>query len=327
MTRKASKFKVGLFVLVGVLLMVSGLIWLGASRYLKGSTTYATYFSESVQGLQMDSVVKYRGVEVGRVKAIRVAPDNTLIEVVMDIVFKGKVDQNMVASLKMVGITGIAYVELDQRRPGAADQSPAITFASEYPIIPSRPSEISQILTVAEEVVQQVRRIDFNKLADELEQTLVGARHLVAGAELKTTVANLDKAAANLASITGRVDRYLASGKPEAVTAEAKAAASEARLLLAELREKVRPLDLGKTQDEASQTLVELRRQTGALVAQAQSSLAQVSLDVVSAAEDLRRSATIMERLLERLDASPSDIIFSSPPAPRGPMVHPGPGR
>jgi phospholipid/cholesterol/gamma-HCH transport system substrate-binding protein len=169
MTRKASKFKVGLFVLVGVLLMVSGLIWLGASRYLKGSTTYATYFAESVQGLQMDSVVKYRGVEVGRVKAIRVAPDNTLIEVVMDIVFKGQIEQTMVASLKMVGITGIAYVELDQRRPGAADQTPPITFASEYPIIPSRPSEISQILTVAEEVVQQVRLIDFKKLADELE--------------------------------------------------------------------------------------------------------------------------------------------------------------
>ncbi len=327
MTRKASKFKVGLFVLVGVLLMVSGLIWLGASSYLKGSTTYATYFSESVQGLQMDSVVKYRGVEVGRVKAIRVAPDNTLIEVVMDIVFKGQIEQTMVASLKMVGITGIAYVELDQRRPGAADQTPPITFASEYPIIPSRPSEISQILTVAEEVVQQVRLIDFKKLADELEQTLVGARHLVAGAEIKTTVANLDKAAANLASITGRVDRYLASGKPEAVVAEAKAAANEARLLLAELREKVRPLDLAQTQNEASQTLVELRRQTGSLVGQAQSSLAQVSLDVVGAAEDLRRSATIMERLLERLDASPSDIIFSQPPATRGQMVAPGPGR
>lgn len=327
MTRKASKFKVGLFVLVGVLLMVSGLIWLGTSRYLKGSTTYATYFSESVQGLQMDSVVKYRGVEVGRVKAIRVAPDNTLIEVVMDIVFHGKVEQTMVASLKMVGITGIAYVELDQRRPGAVDQSPPITFASEYPIIPSRPSEISQILTVAEEVVQQVRRIDFKKLADELEQALTGARNLMSGVELKATVANLEKAAANLASITGRVDRYLASGKPDAVVAEARAAANEARLLLAELREKVRPLDLAKTQDEASQTLVEVRRQTGALVGQAQSSLAQVSLDVVGAAEDLRRSAVIMERLLERLDSSPSDIIFSSPPAPRGQMVAPGPGR
>jgi len=46
---------------------------------------YATYFDESVQGLQVDSAIKYRGVEIGKVQSIGVAPDYRLIEVIMKI--------------------------------------------------------------------------------------------------------------------------------------------------------------------------------------------------------------------------------------------------
>jgi hypothetical protein len=70
-----------------------------------------TYFDESVQGLDKDSPVKYRGVSIGRVENINVAPDAALIQVVLKIEsgLESGID-DIVARLKSVGITGIMFV-------------------------------------------------------------------------------------------------------------------------------------------------------------------------------------------------------------------------
>ena len=82
MSHRANSFKIGLFVVTALLLAVVVTVWLGASRYFEKSKPYVAYFSESVQGLEVDSPVKFRGVSVGRVRGVRMAPDNKLIEVV-----------------------------------------------------------------------------------------------------------------------------------------------------------------------------------------------------------------------------------------------------
>lgn len=304
MSRQASKFKVGLFVLIGVGMLVVALVWLGATRYLKGTTTYVTYFAESVQGLQVDSVVKYRGVEIGRVKAIRVAPDDTLIEVVMGINYHGPVPPDINATLKMVGITGIAYIELDRKDPSAPDMSPKLTFAAEYPIIPSHPSEISQLFSLVEDVVRQIKAINFKQLADDAQGALVAARQLMSGVKIQKTVASLEKAATNLESLTHRVDQYLAKGEMQATVTQAKGALAEAQGLIADLRVQAQALDLPATGRKANQVLD-----------QTQERVAQVGGEMRSTADNLRRASETLERLLNRLEGSPSDLLFSQPPS------------
>jgi phospholipid/cholesterol/gamma-HCH transport system substrate-binding protein len=307
MSRQASKFKVGLFVLVGLFMAVSALVWLGASRYLKGTTTYVTYFGESVQGLQVDSVVKYRGVEIGRVKTIQVAPDNTLIEVVMGIHYEGAVPPDITATLKMVGITGIAYIELDRKDPKSADMAPQLTFAARYPVIPSHPSEITQLFSLVEEVVRQMRTIDFKALASDLQGALAAAREVLSGVKVQKTMASLEKAAGNLESLTGRADRYLAKGEVEATVTQAKSALAEAQGLIADLRGQAKALDLGGAKERADQ-----------VVSQVQDQVAQVGGDMRRTADNLRRASETLERLLSRLENSPSDMLFSQPPAAPG---------
>ena len=85
MSAKSSKFLIGLFVIGGTLLFAAIIIWVGAARILTKGSLYSVYFDESVQGLQVDSAIKYRGVAIGKVQKIKVAPDNRLIEVVMKI--------------------------------------------------------------------------------------------------------------------------------------------------------------------------------------------------------------------------------------------------
>jgi phospholipid/cholesterol/gamma-HCH transport system substrate-binding protein len=305
MARQTSTFKVGLFVIVGVLICLSALVYLGASQYLKGASTYVTLFKESVQGLQPDSVVKYRGVEVGRVRAIKVAPDNTLIEVVMDIQFPEPLSADMTAQLKMVGITGTAYIELDRLAAGEPDRSPPLSFPVDHPVIASRPSDISQLFGLVEDVVRQFKGIDFKAIADQIQATLAAGQELLQSERLKRIVAHLESAAANVDSVTARADRFLSRGELESIAGQAQAALGEAKRLMEEARTQVAGLRLTEAGWEVGQLMDEVREEMGGL-----------SGELRVTAQSLRRASESLERLLSRLERTPSDALWSSPPHP-----------
>ncbi|MCJ7818770.1 MAG: hypothetical protein MUP25_02980, partial [Syntrophales bacterium] len=67
MARQKTTLLIGLFVILGVVMGVVAIIWVGATSYFQKGVTYISYFDESVQGLQLNSAVKFRGVDVGLV--------------------------------------------------------------------------------------------------------------------------------------------------------------------------------------------------------------------------------------------------------------------
>ena len=72
MASQKTKFAVGLFLVGGISVALVALIWLGVTRFFEKGHFYVTYFNESVQGLEKDGPVKYRGVTIGRVESISV---------------------------------------------------------------------------------------------------------------------------------------------------------------------------------------------------------------------------------------------------------------
>ena len=70
MSAQTHNFKLGLFVIGAVVALVLLLIIVGSGRWLQPKTVIETYFNESVQGLDIGSKVKYRGVSVGDVTRI-----------------------------------------------------------------------------------------------------------------------------------------------------------------------------------------------------------------------------------------------------------------
>ena len=70
MSAQANFFKIGLFVIGATIALVFLLVMLGAGRLFQSKIVMETYFNESVQGLELGSKVKYRGVIVGEVKSI-----------------------------------------------------------------------------------------------------------------------------------------------------------------------------------------------------------------------------------------------------------------
>jgi phospholipid/cholesterol/gamma-HCH transport system substrate-binding protein len=303
MVRHVSSRALGLFVTVGVILGVVAIIWVGASKYFEKGDRYVTYFNESVQGLQQDSAVKYRGVDVGRVEGIRVAPDNRLIEVVMKIRLREEVEKNNVAYLRVVGITGIVFIELDRRDPEEPDLSPRIDFASEYPIIPSRPSQLRQIFSGIDEIVEKIKQVDLEGLSKSITHSAKAAEDLLAGPRTQKVLANLESISVNLDQTMARVEKITAEGNLEGIVGETRAALVEARSLIAATRDELKALRLAETAEKTTRVVDTLSRTSRT-----------TARDLQIMSDNMKRSSETLERLVERLESNPSDLLFSKPP-------------
>jgi len=333
---KTSKFVVGLFVTIGVLIGASAIVWLGASKYFQRGAAYVTYFDESVQGLSADSIVKYRGVKVGMVENIRVAPDNKLIEIVMKINLRDDLEHTTVTQLKDVGITGMKFIELDHRIPGEPDLSPEIVFAAEYPIIPSRPSEIRQVFSKVDKIIEKIEAIDIQEISGQITSMIKSVNTFLAGPKLSNVLSNLETGAANLdktildfdtlltgpkmnkilsnvESVTTHLDKavidveaIIAQGGLAEVLVEAKDTIIETHALVTSLKDKVTALKLAKTMETANEFIEGLGKRTHV-----------IALEIRATSENLRQASETLERLMERLNASPSDLIYRSSPLPR----------
>jgi len=75
MKTKLNPALVGMFVLGAFGLIVLALLSFRSAHFFSKPGRFVAYFSESVQGLDVGSAVKLRGVRVGRVVAIRVRYD------------------------------------------------------------------------------------------------------------------------------------------------------------------------------------------------------------------------------------------------------------
>ena len=180
-----TKLAVGLFVVAGFVMVIFAVIWLGMSNYLEKGKFYVAYFDESVQGLDRDSPVKYRGVAIGKVYSIGVAPDANLIEVVLKIETGLKLDKSIAAQLKSVGITGIMFVELEKKKAGDILVAHGRTFESSYPVIDTRPSDIKKIMKAINDILYEFKDMDINGVLESLQSMLAKLERTMDDAQLK----------------------------------------------------------------------------------------------------------------------------------------------
>jgi phospholipid/cholesterol/gamma-HCH transport system substrate-binding protein len=296
MAKKSRRFFiVGLFVTISFLLIAIVIIWIGASKYFQEGKMYVTFFRESVQGLNKDSEVKYMGVKVGLVQDITIAPDNKTVAVYMIIDLKGDLTQKVVAQLTMTGITGLVFVNLEPRKPGEPEQSPKIEFATEYPVIPSKPSEISQIISGIQETMDEIKKADIPGTIKEFKEAAAGVKEVVKGKKLRNMLAKADAAVGYLRDSLKRIDKSIAEGKLDKVLVEARDAFKEAGSLVKGLGTEV-----GKSR--LPQTIKKVRTTVD---------------DAQELVQNLKRASETLDRLVQRLYYRPSDILFGKAPKPR----------
>lgn len=136
--------------------LVAGALWLAAGgAFQKKYDLYLAIMDESVAGLNLNAPVKYNGVDVGKVRDIRLDPENPeRVRLIFAIERGTPVKQDTVAVLKTQGLTGIAYVELSG---GGRDAPPLLaTAGSEYPEIRTKPSLSARLENVLTNVLAKL---------------------------------------------------------------------------------------------------------------------------------------------------------------------------
>lgn len=202
MASKINTFKLGLFILICSLIGLGAVIWLGAAHFFQKTKIYVSYFDASVRGLQRDAVVNYRGVAVGRVGTVGLAPDGRLIEVTMNLNPEFQVDEGLAVQLREQGLTGLRYIEIDTAPENIEQLTPKLTFQPPYPVIPTYPSEIEQLKAALETIYNKLIKLDVEGLAASWTQTAASLNrilekfeHVVQPEELNAIVSSVKETA------------------------------------------------------------------------------------------------------------------------------------
>jgi phospholipid/cholesterol/gamma-HCH transport system substrate-binding protein len=272
---------VGAFVLLLGAALIGGVLWLSSEKsYRKVFDTYLVYMEESVSGLTPDAPVRYRGVQVGRVRKIALARGNVeKVQLTLDIERGTPIKEDTVAVLVTQGLTGIAHVDLS----GGTRDAPALQAlpGEDFPVIPSGPSLLARLDTAVTSLIDSVTRSseNVNALLDEgnraaLKETLsslalvsrtLAARSsaidagVAASAQAMENTARLTGEMAGLAERIGRSAEAFERMSNEGTRAAASAA-SAVEGARADLRQATR-----ETIPETRQLIVELRDLTTSL--------------------------------------------------------------
>ena len=288
MSSVKTNLRVGLFVMAGVFIGLSGMIWVGVTRYFEKGQHYEAYFDESVQGLEEDSPVKYRGVSIGRVKSIMVGPQGNLIRVVMQIESDFKRDRKeLVAHLKSVGITGIMFIEIDRKEKGYSQK---ISFPTQHPVIDTKASDIKKFTDGIEFVLYQLKELNLKDISSGLKESLD---------LLNKTIKNtkIEEISSDVRDSFGRVKLMLDVEKWNRIMNSIE----ELSLSLSSFS------TTGSSAAKAGEKLIKrIDARTSAL-----------QLSLLSTARDLEIAVSNFKELIETLSNQPSRIIFDRPPPGR----------
>ena len=136
---------VGIFVVTifsGILFFI---LWFNKTNIHEEYHLYYIYFDDVVTNLEKGSAVHYRGIHIGEVTDIRLAPDNVeLVRVTVKIQKNFPIKNDVVARLEMTGITGYAFIQLT----GGTKKSRLLKAppGEKFPVIPGKHSEFQAFL-------------------------------------------------------------------------------------------------------------------------------------------------------------------------------------
>ena len=302
MENKSHALVAGLFTLLLLATTIAVAMWLTRDR--TGWVPYQIATRQSVTGLSPQAAVRYRGLDVGHVESIRFDPDTPgQILVHINVRPETPVTRSTFATLGYQGVTGVAYVHLDD--DGSAP-APLQTSAAEPARIPMRPSLFDQLqergLAIMEQTEKVVQRVG-TLLEDKNQQAILSAFENVsrAAAEFEALPRRLEPALARLPALAAQAQRTF--GTLEAAAADARRLTGNLDGMVSELRAPDGTLDtITRTADQFGSLATRLENETLPL------------------ANDVRTSVRALNRTLNNLSERPQSVLFGSPD------VAPGPG-
>jgi phospholipid/cholesterol/gamma-HCH transport system substrate-binding protein len=304
--REANYTAVGAFVLLIAAMAGLFVYWYAGSGDARDYQRYEIYFRGSVSGLNRGSTVRYLGVEVGRVEAIRIdrrAADR--VQVIADIDSTTPISRTTLASMSLQGVTGLLYIDLlanaDTKRKMESVPS------ERYPVIDSVQSNFDLFLSSLPDVVGRAADL-IDRASDVLSEENIAA--------FSNTMRHIEQGAATLPE-TMR-DARQAVSELKATLADVRVAAAGARAFvessapdLSEAAERIRAIsdNLAKTTAHLDRLMADHREDLGLFLRDSLPEMERLLRDSRVAAQEFRE-------LSRSLKADPSQLLYE--PSYRG---------
>jgi len=330
MSQKISPTLIGAFVIGALAVLIIAVIAFGSGRLFRQTRDFVLYFDSSVNGLRIAAPVKFKGVEIGSVKDIRLQLEKgaqvnkipVIVEIDLEkltsrgasgvvakdvtsfheaVIKMGLRGQLLTESL----VTGLLYVGLDffPNTPIRLVQQTGGHY--QYPEIPTTPTTLEQAQDAVTRIINKLEEIDFKGVTKSLTETVDGVNQLVNSPDLKAslralqqTMPKVDEALLSVRKLTTTMDSSVAAltGNLEQTSDAAREAMQQAAIALKQTDGALKAaeaamINVNGVMDQDSPTFYEFRK----------------SMREVSAAA---RSLRLLSGYIER---NPRALIFGKP--------------
>jgi phospholipid/cholesterol/gamma-HCH transport system substrate-binding protein len=301
MENKAHALIAGLF----TILLLAGAVFIGIwlNRDRVQWVPYLIATKMSVPGLNPQASVRYRGLDVGKVDDLGFDPKETgQILIHIRVQPDTPITQSTYATLGYQGVTGIAYIDLDD--DGSSKERVSSTKKKVAPI-EMRPGVIDQLqtrgLAILAQTEEMAKRIN-SLLEPENREAILTAVNNVGGAakQLETIPKQMQPTLSKLPALTAQAQEALSS--LASLSKDAKVLAVNLNEITARLNQTGGALD--NISDSASRF--------GGVAT-------RLEYDLPSLTNDAHASMRNLNRTLDNLNEHPSSLLFGAPPPVPGP--------
>ncbi|MBR5902582.1 MCE family protein [bacterium] len=325
MASELHKTRVGIFVCVGFALIIAALLiwshisWGGSPR------TYSCYFGESVQGLTVSSPVRFRGITVGQVSHIGIAPDGELAEIFFEITpasgFSIEVE-NMYIHITGNLLTGIKYLEIEMigDRP-----KPNRTF----PFEPEYPPVGTYHTVSAEDIFYQLTKflddLNVKSISTSITNILDGLQKVLGHNNLAPLVSNVTVTSQNIKEITESLKVSVTRDNVALLYTNLNQAVENFREVSATLENNLSDAAVSNIVDNITETTAKVRQSVDAvspedikafadslqkLIVHANMLVNMTSEEVEDLMNEVQRAAVNVRAFTEALRARPGQTLF-----------------
>jgi len=329
---KPQYFRLGVFILGAAALLVAAILVFGGGQFLRPQITMETYVDGTVQGIDIGSPVKFRGVLIGKVTRISFAFTEYDVEegnglsnyvvIFMQIdravfpnMFKADltpllergIAQGLRIRIEPQGVTGLNYLDIDYLD---AERFPALkpTWKPYYYYIPSAPGQLTSFLDSINAILREVEKLNIaglsktgTELLENLNKAVAGSQIEKVSADLQSLVTNFNTTltSANLPGLSSDMKSTLAHVDSAVLETKLPTVSSDFRRLLSNIESSNRDLRQILKNIEPSSRLND----------------AQVR-DIVG---NLAAATANLEQLSSEVKKRPSLILWGSPPSTPAP--------
>ena len=354
MSVKPNYFKIGLFIIAAVILLLAAVVVFGAGLFAKEELYFETYFDGSVSGLSIGAPMELRGVQMGQVEKITFARNDYEMPIASDDYYTYG---NYVMVLIAVDVENLPYMTLQEREEnlkeltlrgfrvrlssnlltGQAYLQGEYLDPERYPVLEvpwkpknsylsSAPGALSTLKESVDKILGRLEKIDTQKIGELVEQILVSVDKAIDDANvpeissgIQTLIADADQAVKDIdtPAISDKIQGLVANANQAVDDVNVPAIGSEVQSLLVEARQTNQHLQqLLKNPEKESQM-----GNIAVMVANLNRTLLRIDKLVLSqtpqieqALEDLRGVSADLKELTSGLKQHPSQLIFSQPP-------------